>query len=338
MELQMSLSRPIRALLAAGLLLALGLAWWDRQDDQPDPLPSVQTESALAVAPPRTLPIRTSTSEEAQENAVAVELDARIQEELEASNMLLCPIEGDAVLPRRGTLRLGDDSLVAISMGQRVFIRGVPSTGEGLLQYDGMPPLPVSWEDRVCAPIVVPLDAQPMRLNVSVDDPFESERVFVTGCGLWRPLEPGEVVSTWVMPDEICVVQAWRMDGALRALALPEPIVGEPGEVLDLEMMLPDFPMAGMGISFRMDDVAVRVMGVMEDTPAWDAGLREGDLILRVDEESTEGMDDYEFIVFGTGPAGSRVELEVKGKDGEVGVLSLLRAPLDDGAPPQPHP
>lgn len=331
----MSLSRPIRALLVAGLLLALGLAWLDRRDEPSDPVPPDKTESALAAAPRRTLPIRTSAPEEV---ALAVERDPRIQHELEASKMLMCPIEGEAVLPRRGALTFGNESVVAFAMDQRVFLVGVPPTGEGLLQYDGMPPIPVSWADRICAPIVVPQDAQPMRLNVSVHDPFDSERVFVSGCGLWTPLAPGDEVATWVMPDDICVVQAWRMDGALRALALPEPIVGEPGAVLDLEMVLPDFPMAGMGISFQMDDDSARVMAVIEDTPAWDAGLREGDRILRVDEESTDGMDDNDFIVFGTGPAGSRVELEVEGEDGEVGVLSLLRAPLDDGSTPHPHP
>jgi hypothetical protein len=175
--------------------------------------------------------------------------------------------------------------------------------------------------------LAAPLD--PATLVVSVDDPFDSPTTFVQGCGLWNhPLGRGESVALTIEPGEWCTVDAWRYDGAFRALALPEAIFGEPGARIALEFVLPDFQMGGMGFAFQNRDEAVVVRSVYAGTPAWHAGLRQGDVILAVDGESTEGMSDNEFVAFGTGPAGTLVTLELARADGEVETVEIERALL----------
>ena len=55
-------------------------------------------------------------------------------------------------------------------------------------------------------------------------------------------------------------------------------------------------------------------------SPAWEAGLREGDLIVEVDGQATPGMSENDFVAFGTGPSGSVARLVVADEQGEVPV------------------
>lgn len=188
------------------------------------------------------------------------------------------------------------------------------------------PPAPAG-DTGMTDELPAPLD--PAILRVAVDDPFDSPTVWVNGCGLWnRPLARGEWVTIALEPGEWCTIDAWRMDGAFRALALPEAVYAEPGERVSLEFVLPDWEMGGMGFAFGRDEGDVVVYRTYEGTPAWDAGLRPGDRIVGVDGEPTEDMSDNEFVSFGTGPAGTLVEVDVLQEDGGVETLEIERALL----------
>ena len=46
----------------------------------------------------------------------------------------------------------------------------------------------------------------------------------------------------------------------------------------------------GLGIEVSMEDGFVKVVAPIEDTPAWKAGVKSGDLIIKLDEENVKGM------------------------------------------------
>src|SRR3954469_23257357 len=46
----------------------------------------------------------------------------------------------------------------------------------------------------------------------------------------------------------------------------------------------------GLGIEVGMEDGFVKVVAPIEDTPAWRAGLKTGDLIIKLDEANVKGM------------------------------------------------
>ena len=54
-----------------------------------------------------------------------------------------------------------------------------------------------------------------------------------------------------------------------------------------------------------------KVVAVFKDTPAWDAGLRAGDRIRKIDGRSVEGMTSSDFIELSTGVIGESVVLSV---------------------------
>ena len=125
-----------------------------------------------------------------------------------------------------------------------------------------------------------------------------------------------------------CAMEAWRIDGALRALSPLETVDPSPGRTTRVRLVLPETETGGIGIAFRTGEDAVSVRHVRPDSPAWEAGLRVGDRIVAVDGEPTGGLQQHDFIALGTGPVGSEVVLTVAAEDGTVDEIVLQRAAL----------
>ncbi|MBF0349300.1 MAG: PDZ domain-containing protein, partial [Magnetococcales bacterium] len=47
----------------------------------------------------------------------------------------------------------------------------------------------------------------------------------------------------------------------------------------------------GLGIEITQADRGIRVVSPIEDTPAFEAGMKAGDLIIKIEDESTEDME-----------------------------------------------
>ena len=73
----------------------------------------------------------------------------------------------------------------------------------------------------------------------------------------------------------------------------------------------------GLGIEVGVEDGVVRVVSPIEDTPAFKAGIKAGDLIVKIDDLATRGM-----------PLSKAVE-KMRGKPGTTVALTVVRKDVD---------
>lgn len=71
----------------------------------------------------------------------------------------------------------------------------------------------------------------------------------------------------------------------------------------------------GLGIEIGMKNDAIVVVAPMEDTPAWRAGVKSGDRILKINGESTKGLSLVEAVAKMRGKKGDAVSMTL-GRDG----------------------
>lgn len=87
-------------------------------------------------------------------------------------------------------------------------------------------------------------------------------------------------------------------------------------EAHSYDFIVDDSPVAGMGIRVRPTVEGISVASVYPDTPAWNAGLREEDVLVRIDGIETAGMSAEEFVRHGLGNPNSVVNLVVSNEEG----------------------
>jgi len=88
----------------------------------------------------------------------------------------------------------------------------------------------------------------------------------------------------------------------------------------------------GIGIQVELDadSERLRVIAPMVGTPAYEAGVLSGDLILEIDGQSTEGMNPDKAAEILTGRVGAPVKLTVKHEgENKLETLSMNRAIID---------
>jgi len=83
----------------------------------------------------------------------------------------------------------------------------------------------------------------------------------------------------------------------------------------------------GLGIEVGMEDGFVKVVSPIEDTPAFKAGVKPGDLIIKLDDTPVKGMTLNDAVKRMRGKPGSNIKLTIvrKGVDKPM-VLTLTRA------------
>ena len=199
-------------------------------------------------------------------------------------------------------------------------------TGEARLYSPELPPIGLRWSKTDCDPVEAPGLA---RVTGRVMDPLDQGGpYFVEGCGGRALAEADGAYSLWIAAAEPCALEAWRLDGQLRALSEPGAIEPRQGAEFVIDLVLPEQRMAGLGLSFRIVDGGIEVLQIHEGTPAWEAGLRVGDLVTHVDGEPTSGMSENDFVAFATGPVGSEVALTLSSDEPQE-IIRLRRQNLD---------
>ena len=88
--------------------------------------------------------------------------------------------------------------------------------------------------------------------------------------------------------------------------------------------------LTGIGIQITQDEDSneIVVVSPIEDTPAFDAGLRSQDVIIGIDGESTEGMDLNDAVSRIRGPIGSEVTITIR-REGETLDFTIARARIE---------
>jgi carboxyl-terminal processing protease len=67
----------------------------------------------------------------------------------------------------------------------------------------------------------------------------------------------------------------------------------------------------GLGIEVTMENGFIKVVSPIDDTPAYKAGIKAGDLIIKLDDKPVKGMTLTEAVKHMRGEAGSKIELLV---------------------------
>ncbi|MCM8804617.1 MAG: S41 family peptidase [Candidatus Omnitrophica bacterium] len=81
----------------------------------------------------------------------------------------------------------------------------------------------------------------------------------------------------------------------------------------------------GVGMEITLKDGIVTVVSPIEDTPAWKAGIKEGDKIIEIDGKSTKGMSTMEAAKMLRGKKGTKVTISIL----REGAQNLIKITLE---------
>jgi hypothetical protein len=231
----------------------------------------------------------------------------------------------------------GTQEVVGAIIGPMLFVAD-PSGGlaggsrGGRLEVQGFDAVDITWSpagDGTLRCDDDPVQITPLSSGVvgyvSGADGLPEGQVWVTGCGstaftdeegaFFLPARPGP-----------CAVQGVRQDGYWRSRTDRVELTVPRGHDAAVDLVLPDRPRGGVGVSIRATPHGVVMPQVHEGGSAWEAGLRPGSLVIAI--EGDEGYDPWDldrFIDTVTGPTGTDVELTVQDPDGDVRTVVLDR-------------
>jgi len=80
----------------------------------------------------------------------------------------------------------------------------------------------------------------------------------------------------------------------------------------------------GVGIEITIRDNVLTVVSPIEGTPAFDAGIKAGDQIIKIDDKSTKDFSIMEAVKAIRGPKGSKVKLTIRREDTEQPIEFLI--------------
>ncbi len=82
----------------------------------------------------------------------------------------------------------------------------------------------------------------------------------------------------------------------------------------------------GLGIEVTLENGFVKVIAPIDDTPAFKAGIKSGDLITHLDDEPVLGMTLSEAVSIMRGKVGSKIKLTVRRDENEKVDINIIRA------------
>jgi len=170
-------------------------------------------------------------------------------------------------------------------------------------------------------------------------EPVTSEPVPLEGLRIFAEIF-GRIKESYVEPVEDRVLLEHAVRGMVSGLD-PHSAFLDEKEYEELQVGTSG-EFGGLGIEVGMEDGFVQVIAPIDDTPAQRAGLRTGDLIIRLDAKPVKGMTLNEAVSAMRGKPGSKITLTVvrEGEDAPfkvtveraiIKVASVKSRMLDDG-------
>ena len=112
--------------------------------------------------------------------------------------------------------------------------------------------------------------------------------------------------------------------GALKGMLMsldPYSAFLEPGLKKELQIETKG-EFEGVGMEITLKDGIITVVSPIEDTPAWKAGIKEGDKIIEIDGKSTKGMSTMEAAQLLRGKKGTKVKVSIL-REGATNLIKL---------------
>ncbi|MDZ7728346.1 MAG: S41 family peptidase [Dehalococcoidia bacterium] len=138
------------------------------------------------------------------------------------------------------------------------------------------------------------------------------------------------ILDEQYVDPEIISEESFRqsaIDGVISSLNDPHTDYISPSDLQSGALEL-DSTYQGIGASVTDQSGQVEIVAPFRDSPAQEAGIRAGDVILEVDGVSTEGWTDQEAVQEIRGPAGTDVTLTVEHPDGAVEEITITRGDI----------
>jgi carboxyl-terminal processing protease len=85
----------------------------------------------------------------------------------------------------------------------------------------------------------------------------------------------------------------------------------------------------GIGAEIDIHNDRLRIIAPLDDSPAWNAGVLPGDIVLEIDGEDTLGIDILDAMGKLKGEAGTDVTIKVRHLDGTIQTLTITRAKIE---------
>ena len=135
-----------------------------------------------------------------------------------------------------------------------------------------------------------------------------------------------DLESEYVTDPDIDELVEGAVRGMIDSLNDPYTVYLSPEECADFNKSVSgSFFGIGAEVRINPDRDRIEIVTPLEDSPAWNAGVLAGDLILEIDGEDTEGMPLTDAVDRLTGDKGTDVTILVRHDDGEETEITITR-------------
>ncbi|MBT3223126.1 MAG: PDZ domain-containing protein [Proteobacteria bacterium] len=222
-----------------------------------------------------------------------------------------------------GYLAVGDPTemngrRVPVVLGKAYLAHLEEGEGSGVLTIEGYAPTEIRWnaghdEPGGCEPNPVVLSEGGTAITGQVTHEgtgAPAMYAWVEGCGGLGNTGSDGLYYMEVLPGP-CRVIAMRQDGVLRTVSEAVEVNPQKDQDLVIDLVIPGFPRAGLGIVIEAVDNGFLVKEVIEGGGAEEGGIEAGDVVIEVDGEPATDMELAEFVDVVGGREGSEVRLLV---------------------------